>query len=366
MITKGGIRIFSKELKAAAKCSYPYTDVEFNNNVFVNTDYFRILNILSRNKVLLTCYRNLSKTFQRGDLLELKRAIEKEIDKERRLIIDVGEKIREVNELLEAYGIRYLLPKFTFFCREHDDIDILVSLEDFNLTLESLKSENYVITSIQSPWKVTTAKWIEGRRSSIHVHCKLHWYHRDLEHVPSEKLWKRSILIDDDSSKVPILSPEDSILVSAAHAIFENHEVSLSDIFQITGILRRFQNPNWNEVVDIAFDNGWCFDLFIFLSAVNYLSFSLYRKTLVPESFFFYAKKRMSRSDRIIRKLAGNVDLSSIPCNYPYPQVCVSFVHVVFKRYGVNASALSKVIDEFVYRAVFELKSLHGDPCALV
>lgn len=324
------------------------------------------MNILSRNKVLLTCHKNLSKTIQYRALLELKRFIEKEIDKKRELIIDVDQKIRDVNELLEAYGIRYLLPKFTFFCREHNDIDILVSPKDFGLALKSLKSENYVITSIQSPWKVTTAKWIEGRRSSIHVHCKLHWYHWDLEHVPSEKFWERSILIDDDSSKVPILCPEDNILVSAAHAVFENHEVSLSDVFQITGILRRFPNPNWHEIIDISFENGWFFDLFIFLSVVNYLSFSLYKKTLVPESFFSCAKGKTSSLDRIVRKLAGNMDLSSIPCNYPYPQVCVSFVYVVSKRYGANTRTLSKVIDEVVYRTVLELKSLHGDPCVVV
>lgn len=346
-------------------CSYPYADVGLNKNFLTGPDYSKLLNILSRNKVLLTSYRNLSARSQSGTLLELKRAIEKEIDKQRELIIDVDSEIRNVNELLELHGISYLLPKFAFFCREHNDIDVLVPPEDFGRTLEALRSKNYVVTSIQSPWKVTTAKWIEGRRSSIHVHCKLHWYHWDLEPVPSERFWRRSILIDN-SFKVPILCPEDNILVSAAHAIFENHEVSLSDVFQITGILRRFKNPNWPEIVDIASDNGWCFDLFIFLSVVDYLSLSLYRKALVPKSFFSNAKKRMSPSERIARKLAGNIDLSSIPCSYPYLQVCVSLVHVVSRRYGVDTRALSKVIDEFVYHVVFELKSLHGDPCALV
>jgi hypothetical protein len=291
--------------------------------------------------------------------------IEKEIDRQRDLIIDVDQTIENLKQLLGTYGIRYLLPKFAFFCREHNDIDILVPMGDFNLTLRSLRHESYVISSVQSPWKVTTVKWIGGRRSSVHVHCKLHWYHWDLEPVPSEEFWRRLTLSHDDSSGVPILCPEHSILVTAAHAIFENHEVSLSDIFQITGILHRFRDPNWHEIADIAFDNGWCFDLFIFLSVVNYLSSSLYRETLVPESFFVYAKKRMSSVDKTVRKLAGNINLSSIPCNYPYSQVCFSFLHVVSKRYGVNIRALSKMIDEAVYRIVFELKSLYGDPCAI-
>jgi len=81
----------------------------------VNTDYSKILNILSRNKVLLTCYRNLSKTSQYGALLELKKSIEKKIDKKRHLIIDIEQKIEELDRLLKMHGIRYLLPKYTFF-----------------------------------------------------------------------------------------------------------------------------------------------------------------------------------------------------------------------------------------------------------
>ncbi len=324
----------------------------------MNTDYSKIPNILSRNKVLLTCYRNLSKTCQYGALLELKKSIEKKIDKKRHLIIDIEQKIEELDRLLKMHGIRYLLPKYTFFYREHNDIDVLVSLEDFDPTLESLKSENYSITSVQSPWKVTTAKWIKGRRSSIHVHSKLHWYHWDpLEHVPSEKLWQRAILISCNSLKVPILCPEDSILVSAAHAIFENHGISLSDIFQVDGILRRFGHLKWNEIVEIAFCKGWCFDLLVFLSVVNYSSFLLYGRTLVPKSFFLHAQKKIPPLERIMRKLAGNVDLSEIPCHYPYPQLVISFIQAISKGYGSNM--ISKVMDGLVQRTIYQLKYAH-------
>ncbi len=345
MITGGEIKIFSEELETAAKYSYPYANVKFDNNAFLSTDYSKIVDILSRNNVLLTCYRNLSKSLQYGALLELKRSIEKRIDKERLLIVDVKQKIEEADELLKACGIRYLLPKFTFFYREHNDIDVLVSLEDFDLTLESLKSRGYVTTSIQSPWKVTTAKWMEGRRSSIHVHSKLHWYPWDpLEPVPNEKLWERTILIDfDNSLKVSIPCPEDSILILAAHAIFEDRQISLSDVFQLEGILRKFPKIKWHEIIDIAYNHGWCADLFTFLRIVNHLSFSLYGKILVPESFFSYANKRMSPLERIVRKLAGTMDLSSIPCNYPLPQAGISFVHVVFKRYGRNTIRFLKL-----------------------
>ena len=365
MTTKGDIRIFSEVLKTAAKYSYPYANVKFDNSTLLNNDYSQVLDILFRNQVLLTCHRNLSKTSQYGSLLELQRSIEEKINKERILIIDVKQKLEEMDRLFEVYGIRYLLPKFTFFYREHHDIDVLVSLEDFNLTLGSLKSNGYVITSIQSPWKVTTAKWMGGRRSSIHVHSRLHWYPWDpLELVPSSKLWERTIPFDFNSLKLSVPCPEDGILVLAAHAIFENHQISLSDVFQLEGILREFHEIKWREIIDIAFEHGWCADLCTFLKVVNCLSISLYGKILVPESIFSYAEKRISSLERVVRKLAGNIDLSSIPCVYPFPQVGISFMHVVFKRYGLNTVA--KLIDGFVYFAIYQLKSPHGDPCAQI
>jgi len=75
---------------------------------------------------------------------------------------------------------------------------------------------------------------------------------------------------------------------------------------------------------------------------------------LVPKSFFLYAEKKMSPLERIIRKLAGNVDLSAIPCSYPYPQLGLSFIQVVSKGYG--AHVISKVMDGLVQRTVYQLK----------
>lgn len=325
-----------------------------------------MINVLSDNKVLLTFYDNLSKNPSQNTLSELKRLLRNAIDNERRLMMDVNSEIKKLDPLFKTNGFKYLLPKFTFFRREQSDIDVLVPPEDFDSVLKLLQSRGYKVTSVQSPWKVTLAKWIENRRTAVHVHSRLHWYPWDpLEFVPSGNLWQRAQTISlDDSVKVLIPCAEDSILILAAHAMFEDRGISLSDVFQLDGIVLRFREINWREIADIAYENGWCSDLLAFLENVNYLSYSLYGKTLVPEEFFSHIEKKIPLGEKLLRKLAGKMNGLSIPWRYPFRQAVLSFVNVALKKYG--SGAILRIPDGLVYRSVYQFKSSRGDPCAQI
>ena len=308
---------FSSELKFAGLLSNPYAEEAFYPEETLKVDPVKILDLLIANKILLTCYENISRFPSRYDQFKsLSILIKKTLDDKRRLMIDIDQKIMDLNELLsENQGIQYLLPKYTYFHREHNDIDVLVNPMDFKLTLELLNSHNYVPTSVQGPWKVTMAKWINGRRSAIHVHAKLHWH---FEFIPTEELWKRSILIDfHDSIKLRVLCGEDAILVIIAHALFENRRILLSDLFQLTGVLRKFPDINWNQIFDRSHIHGWSSDLLFFLEFTNYLSFFLNSKILIPRDFFTYARENISPFDQNLRKLVTILTNKNF-CNIPY------------------------------------------------
>lgn len=331
--------MFSRELQMAARCSYPYEEMVLDAKDLLGVDYAEILDILSRNKVLLTCYRNLSETRHGCNAIsELEMLILKTIEKRKELLIDVRSKIMDLNELLKVHGVEFLLPKYTFFSREHNDIDVLVHPENFALTLELLNADGHLPTSVQSPWKVTMTKWKKGRRSAVHVHAKMHW---QFEFIQTEKLWKRSIFVVlSDSVKSRVPCAEDSILLMAAHAMFENRKISLSDVFQFEGILQKFPDINWNEIVDIACENGWCSDLLVFLQTVNRLSYFLYSKILVPGKFFSYARKKISLFERNIRRLAASLqrtDFFCVPYSYPLIQEGISLAKIGFRKHGFFA-----------------------------
>ncbi|MBN1618219.1 nucleotidyltransferase family protein [Candidatus Dojkabacteria bacterium] len=326
--------MLSEELKMIALLSNPYEEVAFDSKDFLGVDINQILNLLEKNKISLTCYENILRFPQRYNQFNpLFMLIKKTLNDNKRLIINVDQKIMELNELFKKYDIEFLLPKYTYFHREHNDIDVLVLPEEFELTLKILKSHDYVPTSVQSRWKVTTTKWIDGRRSAIHVHSILHW---QFEFIQSENIRERSILIDfNDSVKLRVPCGEDSILITAAHAIFENKKISLSDLFQLIGILRKFPAVNWYQIFDISYKNGWSSDLLFFLEQINYLSFFINSTILIPKDFFIYGRKRISIFDRIVTKLVTTLTKREF-CNVPYVysnfQSRISIIRLVFQK----------------------------------
>jgi putative nucleotidyltransferase-like protein len=350
----------------AAKYAYPYESHAFDSSEFIKLDFTTMLKVLSDNKVLLTFYENVSKELGLEVPSRLRTVLFDALDKGRMLIIDMDSKIRELDSLLKKNNLRYLLPKYTFFHREQNDIDILVPEEDFHRILKLLQSQGFRATSIQSPWKVTLARWVDNRRNSVHVHSRLHWYPWDpLEFVPSEDLWQGAQAISlVDSTKVLIPSAEDCVLVLAAHAMFENHSISLADVFQLSGIVREFGGIKWSEIADKAYAHGWSSDLLVFLESANYLSLHFYRQSLVPKAIFSYVEKKTRSAERVVRRLVGKTNASTIPYRYPFAQASFSFVKVVLRKYG--SSAIFKIPNGFVHRTVYQINRARGiDPSAV-
>jgi putative nucleotidyltransferase-like protein len=345
----------------AAKYAYPYGSSPFDNEDFSHIDLPRLIRFLGDNRVLLTFYENFSKNPRHVGFAELKTLLRNAIDQRTELMMDVDEGIETLNHLLLTNGFRYMLPKFTFFHREEHDIDLLVSTADFSGVIGLLQSEGYKITSIQSPWKVTLAKWVEGKRKAAHVHSRIHWYTWDpFEFVPSGNLWRRAQAIDL-GHQVNVLIPcaEDCILILAAHAMIENREITLSDVFQLDGIVRRFPAVDWQETADLADKRGWCYDLLTFLRIVNQMTYSLYGKLIAPDAFFSYAEKKIPSEERLLRGLASRTTAFSVPWHYAYSQRGLSFVNVFLRNY--KSAAIPKIARGFAHRTAYELRRDKGE-----
>ena len=101
---------FSKELKMAGLLSNPYEELAFDSEEILEVDPVKILDVLARNKILLTCYENISRFPNRYDPFKsLNMLIKKTLDNNRRLMVDLDQKILVLNELLLYFIINCAL-----------------------------------------------------------------------------------------------------------------------------------------------------------------------------------------------------------------------------------------------------------------
>jgi hypothetical protein len=331
--------LFVNEHWALAKYSYPYSTPTCSEDAS-NFDSAKLLKQISKNKVLLATYENLCKAnCEHENLVKLKELINQYLREKSYFILDFPATLkREVDEPFKENKISYMLPKYSIFTREQNDMDVLVSPKNFGAAQKLLLSRGYRVASVQEQgWKITFTKWVDNRRCDVHLHGKLIW---SLEFIPTELLRAKAVQIKVNP-ELTVSAPcaEHAVLVVAMHALYENRSVALSDVFQLEGILRRTPNVDWHSVVDLAKHFGWCIDLYTFFLIINYISKSLYNKQLVAESTLLYAKKQIPAVDKIVRNacLVGQENcFRNLPFEYP-PRIqhAYSFARVAVTEFGI-------------------------------
>ena len=94
----------------AGLLSYPYEELAFDSEEILEVDPVKILDVFARNKILLTCYENISRFPNRYDPFKsLNMLIKKTLDNNRRLMVDLDQKILVLNELLLYFIINCAL-----------------------------------------------------------------------------------------------------------------------------------------------------------------------------------------------------------------------------------------------------------------
>lgn len=315
------------EMKKILRYAYPYAD-EYEWDRSVDLNWTITKEILEKNKVKLTFLENMIKCtdISQDEIAVFQREIEDERGR------DINRRTIELSDLLLRNGIRHLFPKFTFFYREHGDVDVLVPTSKFDKTVKLLQSHGYTLAD-EEPQKARLMGRARQIAETVHVHSKIHW---GLEFVSTSDIWKSSHLFSiDNSHRVLVPSEEHCILITAAHAIFEPHMICLADVFQIEGITLRFPEINWQLLIKMADEEGWLSALYTFFVGVNAISSTFYDHEVVPRTVFIHMRALHKLLDKIVgmNVIAGSFSRAyEVPLYYPMSRIGMFFILAAAKK----------------------------------
>ncbi|MCK4828974.1 nucleotidyltransferase family protein [bacterium] len=216
------------------------------------------------------------------------------------LLLALGEKINDTKQIPQPYRTMYLqkqdlkyktyqiFEKFLQQCQFSgysvftiksflpypyidNNIDFVVVHPVSHLAYEEiLESMGYVrhrsLADIREPNKRMYVHYNErSNYPKLHLHKALSW--NGVNYFKINQVWERHKQIKVNGLSIPIPSPEDEILIMAAHAIFENKYITLGELIHLFYLGKT--SINWDYIKKTATNNSWHNALNLFLSTIS-------------------------------------------------------------------------------------------------
>ncbi len=200
--------------------------------------------------------------------------------------------------------------RFLPFPYTSDNLDILIHPEHEAAAREVLLDLGYLeLKNLDEPQKFLFRKFHGGETvSDIHLHSRVGW---GVGFMNDQSIWARSIVSESDGM-VRVPSPEDTVLITLAHAFYENKCLSLADLAKVRNSCHRALD--WDYLKSVATQAGWFDGLCFSLSLCHYLEQSVFTRGLLPDNIVQAARAGLRQSpvasryfDRLVRR--GGVKL---------------------------------------------------------
>jgi len=190
-----------------------------------------------------------------------------------------------------------LSPSFPY---TSDNLDTLVRPEHIQWCREILGELGFVeLRNIEEPQKFLFRKFEGGESvSAIHLHGTVGW---GVPFLDDAALWKR-VRVSEDDPLVLVPASEDALLVTVAHAFYEDKSFKLLDIARIRHCLRR-GNPDFLDIERIARRRGWEDGLAFCLLLCSRLEDRLYGEQSIPGYALERARSVVSSNAWLSRQL---------------------------------------------------------------
>lgn len=138
-----------------------------------------------------------------------------------------AETMASISELAEKLGIRFLIVKtLKFPGYTPDDIDVLI-IDDPKPLIEELLKRGYFIRKIGTP-EITLRTYVNNLYVDLDVHRRM--AAGTYEYIDKYYLWSRRIYRKVMDVEVPTPNKIDELLITAAHAVLKELQITLSDI----------------------------------------------------------------------------------------------------------------------------------------
>ena len=244
-----------------------------SKETYENSDVKVMLSIFKRNKVPLITALNteLSETYPEFFITsKFKTQYEKE-HAEFQNLRNEWAKVR--NEFLKAGIESILIKSIGSFPYKSSNLDVLIKQIKRERAESILKDMGYIqLHNVEEPYKTLFRKFAGGKSISvIHLHNKVAWINSFHD---EELLWSRYRNSSKDDL-IDIPSPEDSILILTAHWFYEDKEIKLSDIMNISTCLNE-RKLDWQYMISVAEKIGWLNGFYFGLLVQSFVEKNLY------------------------------------------------------------------------------------------
>ncbi|MGC8827801.1 MAG: nucleotidyltransferase family protein, partial [Anaerolineae bacterium] len=201
-----------------------------------------------------------------------------------------------------------LLPSFP---HTSDNLDVFIPPAKEDMARRLLRQLGYVeLRSIEEPHKYLFKRFRFGEEvCAVHLHLRLEW---SVSFLHEERVWERRRPAPDDAGLF-IPSLEDALLITLAHALYENKCLKLGDVLRVSAFLG--QEPlDWEYIWGTARSKGWEAGLAFALLAYDKLERELYAAPALPVE----QRQRAERALQGIWQRPAREHLAG-PAQFPLP-----------------------------------------------
>jgi hypothetical protein len=232
-----------------------------------------------------------------------------------------------IKDKLSKNGVEFMLIKSDgSFPYESDNIDVLIKPDRLREVVRLLKNAGYSeIVGAREPHKFLFRKMHTLDELPLHIHTRVEW--EGTQFIDSRDLWERSKFSNgDDGFSVP--SPEDCILITAAHLFFENHEIKLDDLLKIDSKIRDY-SVNWDYVFDHAQRLHWNDAFHLTMLKLNQVYNQLYGRSMLQKSTLSKMEEFDLEWSNLFQKVINPFSSGATPLKIPYTVAGLFFLYKV-------------------------------------
>lgn len=327
----------------ASFLAHPHLNMPKENITLKQHEIDAIYSFLQDNKVILrTLNCSLS---SKPYSLEKRRLVKKLIERHEsfaeayEFALLLKQQILEIVKTLRDNGVEIIFIKsLTEIPFDSNNFDVLIKkqsianakriLEDLGFTeLEMLREYGWE----GPPHKFLYRQLYNGIVMSIHLHTEVAW--EGVKFVDENNLWNKSWEEKIDGVKSGFPSVENHLLITIAHAFFENKCFKLSDLMYMVEDFRYGSEIDWDYIVDCTIKGGWFEPFYAILHLANHIHESLFERKLVEEDIFreLAQKGRLRRASSLEKQL---IDLfnkgRTLPLKIPNNRIIMAFIKKVF------------------------------------
>ncbi len=235
------------------------------------------------------------------------------LDEDRRSLARQEAAFGEITARWQAAGIPALFVKALgpqpTFAYTSSNLDILTPLAQQDAARKIVRDLGYVeLRHIEEPNKFLFRRYHLGESAfDLHIHGRLEWAVAFLDET---EVWQHSHPAAD-TTLAAVPAAGDAVLITLAHAIYENKRLKLAELAKVLYAVHRL-DVDWERAVAMARRKGWAAGLWLGLVLCDRLEGAIYDSHSLPAVLLEQAWRELPpRLRTLVESLAG--DLRAMP-----------------------------------------------------